>query len=105
MLFLASNCASPCVAFHSGCPCIAVVREQVSTGKLPLDPTAVYLLLTSSEVLVGDNMNGFCGFSGYCGWHNTVKVKGKTLQYGFIGDPTQQCNAQCGHNQMLRYAQ
>jgi len=59
-----------------------VVSSAISGGHLPLDPTAIYEVLTSPEV---NETSGFC--SSYCGFHGHTTISGKDIKYAFIGDP------------------
>lgn len=70
--------------------------EQVISGNyFPLDPHALYVVLTSGDVRVGSDSSGFCG--AYCGWHNEATIQDNPARYALVGDPTQQCPNACGH--------
>ncbi len=66
----------------------AIVQRAISTGALPLDPSGVYFVLTSSDV---SETSGFC--SQYCGWHTYMTVSGKKIPYAFIGNAAKCLNA------------
>lgn len=72
----------------------AVVKNAIGSGKLPLDKSGVYFVLTSSDV---KETSGFC--KTYCGWHTyyTTTLSGSniSLQYAFVGDPDVQCPTGC----------
>ncbi|GJP66966.1 hypothetical protein CLOP_g23828 [Closterium sp. NIES-67] len=57
----------------------ASVRHLLSTGKLPFDSEAVYMMIGSKDVQV----NGFC--TDYCGWHSQGSYGGARLIFGFQG--------------------
>ena len=66
-----------------------VVSDAINSGRLPLDSSAVYFVLTSSDVTAS---SGFC--SQYCGWHTYGTISGSNVKYAFIGDPTR-CPSSC----------
>jgi hypothetical protein len=63
----------------------SIVEHALDGGALPVDESGVYLVLTSADVTVPT----FCK-SSYA-WHDYFGYRGKTLKYGFIGDPSTQC--------------
>ena len=59
-----------------------VVAGAIKAGKLPSDPSGIYLVLTSNDV-------GKPGFlSQYCGWHTFRRIGTVSIKYAFVGDPT-----------------
>ncbi|CAI5979140.1 unnamed protein product [Closterium sp. NIES-65] len=44
-----------------------VIRRQIDSGNFPIDASAIYVVLTSPDVRLGDRSQGFCGPQGYCG--------------------------------------
>jgi hypothetical protein len=60
---------------------LTVVENQISGGALPLDPDAIYMVLTSSDV---NETSGFC--TAYCGWHYFAPFNGTTIKYSFVGN-------------------
>jgi hypothetical protein len=57
-----------------------LVVNAITNGKLRLDRTGVYFVLTSSDIA----KSGFC--TQYCGWHTSTTVSGTTIQYSFVGN-------------------
>lgn len=66
----------------------AIVKNAITSGKLPLDPNGVYFVLTSSDV---SETSGFC--TQYCGWHDYMFVNAKKIPYSFIGNAARCLNA------------
>ena len=58
-----------------------IVSLAITSGKLPLDPTGVYFVLTSSNV---SESSGFC--SQYCGWHTHGTIRATDIKYSFVGN-------------------
>jgi hypothetical protein len=73
----------------------SVVRDAVTarTRPLPVDAGGVYLLLTSTEVLV----ENFCGQ--VCGFHYFTfpSVVGYTLPYAWVGNSARRCPEVCAY--------
>ncbi|HZS45452.1 MAG TPA: hypothetical protein VFC63_10150, partial [Blastocatellia bacterium] len=72
-----------------------IVNSAISSGRLPMDPNAVYFVLTSSDLGQGDSSSSFG--KDYCGWHTYATVNnGPSIKYAFIGNPenTPTCTAQ-----------
>jgi len=61
----------------------AVVTAAVRAGRLPLDASGVYLVLTSGDV---SETSGF--LTQYCGWHTYGVLNRTPVKYAFIGDPS-----------------
>lgn len=61
-----------------------VVRDAIDNQSVPADPTAIYLVLTSADVLQG-GLGGFCSY--YCGWHDHRIYNGDDIKFSFVGDP------------------
>lgn len=70
-----------------------IVTDLLRAGDLPYDPSAVYFVMTSSDVSEGDEWSTFCG--SYCGWHNGHVIDGVPIQYAMVGDPAN-CLDGCG---------
>lgn len=66
-----------------------VVSTAISSGRLPMDPNAVYFVLTSADVTAS---SGFC--TNYCGWHTHGTISGNDIKYSFVGNPDR-CPAAC----------
>ncbi|GLJ53511.1 hypothetical protein SUGI_1141790 [Cryptomeria japonica] len=66
-----------------------LVLRTVSSGALPVDDNAVYLLLTSQDVIV----ERFC--MGSCGSHASIVVGKTALPYAWVGNSESQCPGQC----------
>ena len=67
----------------------AVVSSAISSGRLPKDTSAVYFVLTSSDVTAN---SGFC--TQYCGWHTHGTISGSDIKYSFVGNPDR-CPSAC----------
>lgn len=68
-----------------------MVANAITFGTVPYDPTAVYFIMTSSDVEedLGSG-DGFC--TNYCAYHNagqTNDLSHRPFQYAFVGDPMQ----------------
>lgn len=59
-----------------------IVSNAITSGRLPSDTNAVYMVLTSSDV---KETSGF--LTQYCGWHTNGSIGGKDIKYSFVGDP------------------
>jgi hypothetical protein len=66
-----------------------LVSNAITTGALPKDPNAVYLVLTSKDV---NATSGFC--TAYCGWHTHATIGGSDIKYSFVGDAAR-CPTAC----------
>lgn len=69
-----------------------LIANAVSSKKLPIDPTAVYLVLTSLDV----NVQGFC--SSQCGTHSYTRspaTQHKALPFVWVGNPAKTCPGHC----------
>jgi hypothetical protein len=64
-----------------------IVSNAINSKALPLDPTGVYFVLTSSDV----NKTGFC--SQYCGWHTHGTLAGTDIKYSFVGNANRCLNS------------
>ncbi len=74
----------------------SVVSRAITTGGLPLDANAVYVVLTSSDVTEQDTNSNFGSFcSNNCGYHNMTTVNGTHVAYAFVGDASVLCPAGC----------
>lgn len=70
-----------------------IVADLLRTNSLPYDPSAVYFVLTSSDVTESMGVWGtFCG--AYCGYHDSMNVDGVTIKFSFVGDPSN-CPSNC----------
>jgi hypothetical protein len=58
----------------------SVVATAINSGKLPVDSTGVYFVVTSSDIA----KSGFC--NQYCGWHTYGTIGGTSIKYSFIGN-------------------
>src|SRR5262245_4124813 len=65
------------------------VRNALTSGALPTDANAVYLVLSSSNI---NETSGFC--TRYCGFHTHATLNGADIKYGFIGNPDR-CPSGC----------
>ena len=68
---------------------IQTIVADAIAGGLPKSTSAVYFVLTSSDV---NASSGFC--TQYCGWHTHGTIGGSDIKYSFIGDPTR-CPSSC----------
>ncbi|PIA61251.1 hypothetical protein AQUCO_00300646v1 [Aquilegia coerulea] len=67
-----------------------LVKRMIATKTFLADPTAIYFVLTASDVIVEQ----FCMNS--CGFHNTVLVSpSQRVVYAHVGDPGTQCPGLC----------
>ncbi|GJP37581.1 hypothetical protein CLOM_g1441 [Closterium sp. NIES-68] len=71
-----------------------IIDQQLRTQALPIDSSAQYLVLTSADVSLGDPEKGFCGRSGYCGFHSFATDGVSYIKYGFIGNGDK-CGTRC----------
>ena len=69
-----------------------IVAGQVMKGELPLDPSAIYVVVTSSDVTVADGATQFCLTC--CNFHGSGAVLGTTFRYAFVGNPAR-CPGGC----------
>ncbi len=69
----------------------AVVSSAITTGQLPKDANALYLVLTSADV---NETSGFC--TQYCGWHTHGTISSSDIKYAFIGNPAR-CPSACSN--------
>jgi hypothetical protein len=67
----------------------AIVKQAVTTKKLPRDQNALYFVLTSQDV---NETSGFC--TAYCGWHNHGTAGGGDYKYSFVGNAAR-CLSAC----------
>lgn len=68
---------------------LAIVSNAITSGRLPTDSSAVYFVLTSSDV---NETSGFC--TQYCGWHTNGTIAGTDIKYSFVGNPDR-CPSAC----------
>ena len=80
---------SPCCSPHSPArptPLLLfspVIQNQIDFGSFPSDPSAVYVLLTSADLI---DSGRFCDPLGYCGFHARFNATGgQALNFAFIG--------------------
>lgn len=66
-----------------------VVANAISSGKLPSNANALYMVLTSADV---NATSGFC--TSYCGWHTHATIGGADIKYAFVGNPDR-CPSAC----------
>jgi hypothetical protein len=66
-----------------------VVSSAITSGRLPLDSSGVYFVLTSADVTAS---SGFC--TQYCGWHTHGTISGTDIKYSFVGNPDR-CPSSC----------
>jgi len=62
-----------------------VVARAINSGRLPLNPNAIYFVLTTSEVNVTTGTAAFC--TQFCGFHNHTTINGVDIKYAFVGNP------------------
>jgi hypothetical protein len=67
-----------------------LVTGAIRAGRLPLDPDAIYAVLTSADVR---ESSGFA--SRYCGWHSRTTLRRTAVHYLFAGDPRVQAPTTC----------
>jgi len=68
-----------------------IINRAFSKSHLPIDPHAIYFVLTSADIIVDE----FC--SSICGYHSLYAVNGgnKMVTYAWIGDAAVQCPGSC----------
>jgi len=66
-----------------------VVSSAITSGSVPKDTNALYMVLTSADV---NATSGFC--TQYCGWHTHATISGSDIKYAFIGNPDR-CPSSC----------
>jgi hypothetical protein len=67
-----------------------IVKNAISSGRLPYNSNGVYFVITSSNVTA---RSGFC--TRYCGWHTTTTLSGNgPLRYSFVGNASR-CLSSC----------
>jgi len=69
-----------------------VVANAVLTGGVPLDPSGIYVVLTSPDVTVIDAVTQFCKTC--CNLHGHSEVAGSGFRYVFVGSP-RRCPSIC----------
>jgi hypothetical protein len=62
-----------------------VVSDSISYGDLPVDPTGIYIVLSSPDV--GSTATGFCTEENTPPHHGSTDIFLRTIRYGFVGDP------------------
>jgi hypothetical protein len=69
-----------------------IVTDAIGSG-IP-DAHGVYFVLTSADIGQSDvgDLSSFC--DGYCGWHDSTKIKGVNVKYSFVGNPDR-CPSDC----------
>ncbi|MFL5358315.1 hypothetical protein [Archangium sp.] len=67
----------------------SIVADAINGGKLPKNTSAVYFVVTSSDV---NATSGFC--TQYCGWHTHGTIGGSDIKYSFVGNPDR-CPSSC----------
>lgn len=69
-----------------------VVANAILTGGLPLDPSGIYVVLTSPDVTVQDGATQFCLTC--CNLHGDSVVASSPFRYVFVGNPAR-CPSAC----------
>jgi hypothetical protein len=64
----------------------AIVRDRISAGIFPLDPSAIYIVLASPDVR--STATGFCTEAGTPPHHGSDEYFFVRYKYGFVGDPS-----------------
>jgi hypothetical protein len=74
-----------------------VVQLELDIGFLPVDPNAVYFVMTSSEVSESGSQSNFCsgGPKPFCAWHTAGTIDSSDIKYAFVGSPLR-CPSTCG---------
>ncbi len=67
----------------------AIVSSAITSGALPKNSNAIYLVVTSADV---NESSGFC--TQYCGFHTHATISSTDIKYGFIGN-TDRCPSAC----------
>ena len=67
-----------------------LVTGAIRARRVPLDPDAIYAVLTSADVR---ETSGFA--TRYCGWHSRTTLRRTAVHYLFAGDPRQQAPTTC----------
>jgi hypothetical protein len=63
-----------------------IVRDRISAGILPLDPSGIYIVLASPDV--SSTATGFCTAVGTPPHHGSDEFFFVRYKYGFVGDPS-----------------
>jgi len=63
----------------------AIVTDAINDQSVPNDPTAAYLVLTSSDINQYDGFESAC--QAYCGFHNHKIYNAVDVKFAWIGDP------------------
>ena len=66
-----------------------VVSSAITSGRLQLDASGIYFVLTSQDVMAS---SGFC--TQYCGWHTHTTISGTDIKYSFVGNGAR-CLSSC----------
>jgi len=61
-----------------------IVADQITTGKLPQDPSGIYVVVASADV--SSNATGFCQ-SLALPYHGVGEALGSQFPYAFVGNP------------------
>lgn len=69
-----------------------IIKDDITSGVLPLDVNGVYLVLTSADIRQVDTPFESC--NDYCGWHSSMEFQNTDIKYSWIGD-TAQCPDDC----------
>jgi hypothetical protein len=69
-----------------------VVAQAILAGGVPLDPSGIYVVLTSPDVTLEDGATHFCQTC--CDLHGESTVVGSAFRYVFVGHP-ERCPAGC----------
>jgi hypothetical protein len=72
-----------------------VVANAILTGGVPLDPSGIYVVLTSADVTVIDTVTQFCLTC--CNLHGHSVVAGSGFRYIFVGHPAR-CPSACAQH-------
>jgi Phosphate-induced protein 1 conserved region len=72
-----------------------VVANAILTGGVPLDPSGIYVVLTSPDVTVQDAATQFC--LSCCNLHGHSVVVGSDFRYVFVGHPAR-CPSACAQH-------
>ncbi|RUP45929.1 phosphate-induced protein 1 conserved region-domain-containing protein [Jimgerdemannia flammicorona] len=60
---------------------VQIVSDHLSAGKVPLDVNAIYIVLTSPDVIMTSSCSG-----GSCGFHDHATYKGTPIVYSWVGN-------------------
>lgn len=68
---------------------VNVISSAMSRGAVPIDPNAVYFVLSSGDVNQKGSHGEFC--VQFCGFHTHTSLFGNDIKYAFVGNASPKC--------------